>query len=120
MIVRAVDMSPWINLPLRAELKAKLESPGGWSSGAEEQGCADASLYRRFHAAGLGDVRMLPQLVPFDSSAKLRLKHYQAQILATLSPDEAREWEAAMNRTQAEGTMIIATPFHCAVGTKTS
>ncbi len=120
VIVRALDMSRWINLPLRAELKSKLESPGAWTDGAEEQACADASLYRRFHAAGLAAVLMLPQLVPFDSSATLPLKLFQAQILATLSPKEAREWEAAVNETETEGTMIIATPFHCAVGTKTS
>ncbi len=63
---------------------------------------------------------MLPQLVPYDSSATLRLKNFQAQILGTLSPEEAREWEAAVNQTEAEGTLIIAMPFHCAVGTKTS
>ncbi len=120
VIVRALDMSRWINLPLRAELKAKVESPRSGSAGAEEQGCADASLYRRFHAAGLASVRMLPQLVPFDSSATLRLKHYQAQILATLNPKEAGEWEAAVNQAEAEGTLIIAMPFHCAFGTKTS
>ncbi len=118
--VRALDMSRWINLPLRAELKAKLESPGAWGPGAEEQACADASLYRRFHAGGLAAVRMLPQLVPYDSSATLRLKNFQAEILATLSPKEAREWEAAVDQTEAEGTLILARPFHCAVGTKTS
>ena len=120
VIVRALDMSWWINLPLRAELKAKLESPGAWAPGAEEQGCADASLYRRFHAAGLVALRMLPQLVPFDSSNTLALNFFQAQILATLSPKEAIEWEAAVNETAAEGTLIIVQPFHCAVGTKTS
>jgi hypothetical protein len=42
----------------------------------------------------------------------------QATILPTLSPEEAKEWRNAVSQAEAEGTFFIATPFHCAVGTK--
>jgi hypothetical protein len=34
-----------------------------------ERGCADGSLYRRFHDAGLIGVRKFPQLAVYDESA---------------------------------------------------
>ena len=62
-MVRALDI-PWvINVPLRAELKTKTEIPRGF---VETQGCADASLYRRVHQAGLTHVQMWPQFAAFE------------------------------------------------------
>jgi ubiquinone/menaquinone biosynthesis C-methylase UbiE len=114
VIVRAVDMRSVANLPLPAELKLKVESlPNGV---AGERGCADVSLYRRFHQAGLGDVRMFPQLATYSDSK--RLHDVQERIMGALSPEEAQEWTLAVNRAEAEGTFFIALPFHCAVGTK--
>jgi hypothetical protein len=43
----------WINLPLDTALKAKVEMPGMIGGGMSPGGCADASLYQRFHALGL-------------------------------------------------------------------
>jgi hypothetical protein len=59
---------------------------------------------------------MLPQLATFDDRARLQV--LQASILPTLTADEAKEWRAAVEAAEAEGTFFIATPFHCAVGTK--
>jgi SAM-dependent methyltransferase len=53
VIVRAIDRGCWINLPLDAALKAKVEMPGMIGGGMSPGGCADASLYQRFHALGL-------------------------------------------------------------------
>jgi ubiquinone/menaquinone biosynthesis C-methylase UbiE len=114
VVVRAVDMQSVANLPLRAELKLKVESlPNGV---AGERGCADLSLYRRFHQAGLDDIRMFPQLATYTDRG--RLHDVQERILATLDPEEAHEWTVAADQAEAQGTFFIALPFHCAVGTK--
>lgn len=114
VVVRAVDMWSVANLPLRAELKMKVESlPNGV---AGERGCADVSLYRRFHQAELDDVRMFPQLATYTDRGHLH--DVQERILAALSPEEAPEWTVAVDQAEAQGTFFIALPFHCAVGTK--
>ena len=63
VIVRAIDRGCWVNLPLDPALKAKVEMPGMIGGGMAPQGCADASLYTRFHALGLKELRGFPQLV---------------------------------------------------------
>ncbi len=63
VIVRAIDRGCWVNLPLDPALKAKVEMPGMIGGGMSPQGCADASLYTRFHALGLKELRGFPQLV---------------------------------------------------------
>jgi len=47
-----------------------------------------------------------------------RLQMLQASVLPTLSLEEAEEWRAAVTQAEAEGTLFMATPFHCAVGIK--
>ena len=116
VVGHAHDMSRWVNLPLRAELKTKVEAPGWADESGHPRGCDDASLYQRVHQAGLTKVSMFPQLATFDDRSRLQM--LQASILPTLSPEEAKEWRAAVAQGEAEGTFFIATPFHCAVGTK--
>jgi hypothetical protein len=117
-IVRAVDMPRWVNLPLSASLKAKVDAPRLIVAGVGPQGCADTSLYRRFAMAGLNRLTAFPQLVTVTSAEPLRLAGQQQQLLATLSPDEALEWRQAVAHAEAEDTFFIAQPHHCAVGTK--
>jgi hypothetical protein len=88
---------------------------GGMSPG----GCADASLYQRFHALGLKELHCFPQLVAVRPGSP-RLARYQQQILAALSPAETEAWRRAVARAEREGTYFVAQPFHCAVGTKPS
>jgi hypothetical protein len=45
VIVRAVDMPSWVNLPLSAAVRGKADQPGMVSGGVAAAGCADASLY---------------------------------------------------------------------------
>ena len=59
-IVRAQDMSWWSNLPLNPALRAKVDRAGVLGGGVSPTGCADASLYSRFCAAGLIDLRFFP------------------------------------------------------------
>jgi SAM-dependent methyltransferase len=117
VIVRAIDMPRWVNLPLSASLKAKVDTPGLIGAGVGARGCADASLYQRFATAGLTRLTACPQLVAV-TSAEPRLTGLQQQLLATLSPEEVLEWRRTVAQAEAEGTFFIAQPHHCAVGTK--
>lgn len=115
VIVWSMDMPWWVNLPIQADLKAKLETPGRMTPGAAERGCADASLYQRLVRAGLAQVTPLPQLAVYADKVGL----FRAeQVLTTLNPEEAKEWRKAMIQAEAEGTFFIVQPYHCAVGTK--
>jgi ubiquinone/menaquinone biosynthesis C-methylase UbiE len=116
VVGHAHDMPRWVNLQLRSELKTKVEAPGWADESGHPRGCDDASLYRRMHQVSLTQVSMFPQFATFDDQA--RLQTLQASIIPTLSPEEVQEWRAALARAEAEGTYFIATPFHCAVGTK--
>jgi ubiquinone/menaquinone biosynthesis C-methylase UbiE len=115
VVVRAVDMQSFVNVPVRSELRAKVAAlPNGTAGG---NGCADGSLYQRFRDAGLQNVQMLPQLATY---AGARAQSAAERIEAALSPAELAEWRAAVTRAEAAGTFFIALPFHCAVGTKES
>lgn len=116
IVGHAHDMPRWVNLALPAELKAKLEAPGWASDRGHQLGCDDASLYRRFHQIGLTQVKMFPQFAAFDEQS--RLQSLQGDILPTLTPDAVQEWRTAVAQAEAAETFFIATPFHCAVGTK--
>lgn len=103
-----------VNLPLRAELKARVESTP--TSSVAERGCADASLYRRFGEVGLANVKMFPQLAAYQGEK--HLEQFQDRILPGLSGAEVREWKTAVAQAEADGTFFIARSLHCAVGTK--
>jgi ubiquinone/menaquinone biosynthesis C-methylase UbiE len=117
-IVRSLDLPPWANLPISAALRAKVDVPGLVGAGVAADGCADASLYRRFHAAGLTELKCFPQLVAITPAEISRFTLSQQQILAILTAEEAAEWRSATTRAEAEGTFFIATGHHCAIGTK--
>jgi SAM-dependent methyltransferase len=120
VIVRAIDMPSWVNLPLSLSLKAKVEVPGRiGAAGASAGGCADASLYRRFSAAGLTQLKFFPQLAAVTPEAEEpRLRGLQQGAVAVLTTDERSEWWHSLAQAEAEGTSFIAIPHHCAVGTK--
>ena len=88
IVVRAVDMPFWVNLPLDPTLKAKVDAPGVIGGGMASRGCADASLYRRLHALELTGLKCFPQLVSVVPGSE-RIERYQPQILAALTPSEA-------------------------------
>ncbi len=115
VLVRAMDV-PWVvNVSLRPEVKTKVEIPRGFVG---PQGCADASLYRRFHQAGLKQVLMLPQFARFEQPHTPIGHFWQAAILGALTPEETQEWHAGMAQAVAEGTYFIAQAHHGAVGVK--
>jgi SAM-dependent methyltransferase len=115
VMVRALDI-PWVvNIPLRPEVKSKVEKPRGFVGA---QGCADVILYRRVRQAGLTDVRMFPQLAAFDDPETPQAQFAHGAILGVLSAEETQEWHAGMEQAVTDGTYFIAQPFHCTVGTK--
>ena len=115
VMVRALDV-PWvINVPLQPELKTKVQTPRGF---VDPQGCADASLYRRFRRTELTQVEMWPQ-----HAASAQLDNPQAEfahgaILGVLSAEETQEWREGMAQAVADRSYFIAQPFHCTVGIK--
>ena len=73
----------------------------------------------RFRAAGLTNLRFFPQLVAVTPEIEpARIDVFETQILGALAAEEATEWRQAAITARAEGTFFIASPFHCAVGTK--
>jgi SAM-dependent methyltransferase len=117
-IVRGDDCPALLTLPLRPEVSAKAARAVG--AGVVARGCADASLYPRFHAAGMVQVRKLPQLAVYDDPQNVMAQYYQSRILSALTPDEADDWRAAVTLAEAEGAFVLAVPHHCAIGTKPS
>ncbi len=115
-VVRAADMHRLISLPLDPELKTKVETLGVLITGAEPDGCADATLYSRFKEAGLKNVRTFSfYAASFD---KARLQKLQGYILSALDQEEKKQWHKAFAQTNAQGTFFISFPHHCAIGTK--
>jgi hypothetical protein len=49
-----------------------------------------------------------------------RIAFIKQRILATLTPEEAAEWRSAVAQAEEHGAFFVATPYHCAVGTKPS
>jgi SAM-dependent methyltransferase len=117
VIVRAVDVPAWVNLPLSPELRAKVSVPRLFGAGMAPSGCADASLYRRFSKAGLTQLRCFPQFSAV-TPEEPRLRMLQQQALAMFTAGEASEWRRAIEQAEAEGTSFIAQPHHCAIATK--
>jgi SAM-dependent methyltransferase len=113
-IVRATDMPSWVSPVLSGAVRSKADQPA--SGGADPAGCADTSLYQRFHAAGLTRVMHFPQFVVLAPDEVSRITIVKQRILATLTPDEAVEWQTAVTKAEADGTFFIASPHHCAVG----
>ena len=110
----AHDMNRFVNLPLSTALKTRIESPPWVDDRGHPLGCDDASLYQRFSRLGLENTKMFPVISTF--SDRIRLQFLQGGILPTLTAEEAEEWRAAVEQTEADGTFFISTPFHCAVG----
>jgi ABC-type uncharacterized transport system substrate-binding protein len=115
VMVRAIDIPLVVNIPLSPELKAKTQIPRGFVG---SEGCADASLYKRFQQLGLADTQMWPQFAASQQSDTPQAQFAHGAILGALTIDEVKEWRAGMAQAVSDGTYFIAQPFHCAVGTK--
>ena len=115
VMVRAIDIPLVVNVPVRRELKNKVQTPRGFVG---SHGCADASLYRRFREAGVTHIQIWPQFAASQEYNTPQAQFAHGAILGALTAEETQEWQAAMAQAVADGTYFIAQPFHCAVGTK--
>jgi len=116
VLARGDDRPNLINVPLRAELKSKIENVR--TQRHNELGCNDASLYRRFHQAGLTAVKMFPQLAVFTTATDgPRLDDMQDRFLHVLDAEELEEFRVALGQALGDVSFFVAEWFHCAVGT---
>jgi SAM-dependent methyltransferase len=117
--VRSLDIPWWVHPALSPELRPKVSRPGLIGGDVTAGGCADASLYSLFHAAGLTRLRCFPQLAAvtpdFEPS---RVASFEQRILSILTAEEKTEWQEAVARAKSEGAFLFALPHHCAIGTK--
>jgi hypothetical protein len=117
VVVRAIDMVPWMNIDLPDEVRHAAERVAG--AGADEHGCADASLYRRFVDAGLRELVMGPQYgADTGQRSPDRLRLFVGRVAQGLVADDARQFRDSIKRATTDGTMVWAEPYHCAVGTR--
>jgi SAM-dependent methyltransferase len=115
VVVRSIDLPKWTNLPLAKPIVDMAMQPGG---AVTDKGCADGSLSRRLHDAGLKQVRGGPTW----SWAQLGDPYWPYQesgVLRNLTPEDAQAWNSALSAAQVGGWPIsIAMPHHCALGTR--
>ncbi len=114
-VVRAVDRPMIWNLPLPDDIRERVEAP---IRSVSADGCADASLYDRFAAAGLGDLRLYPAYMAVDDVNNASFRYYEPHELSLLDAAEKTVWHDAFAAAVAAGTLYFARPMHCAVGTK--
>lgn len=114
-VVRAVDRPMIWNLPLPDDIRERVEAP---IRSVSADGCADASLYDRFAAAGLGDLRLYPAYMAIDDVNNPSFRYYEPHVLSLLDEGEKTVWHRALAAAVAAGTQYLARPMHCAVGTK--
>ena len=116
VLARADDRPNLINVSVREEIKSRIE--GQTAQRHNELGCNDASLYRRFHKAGLIKVKMFPQLAIFTpQSDGARVADFRDSFNSVLAMEELAEFRRALDVALEEGSFFVAQWFHCAVGT---
>jgi SAM-dependent methyltransferase len=115
VIVRAIDLPQWWNLPLPDALRARAETP---PQSVAARGVADASLYRRMRAAGFDDLICFPSLVTLDRPDGPIWHYREDHLLSLLSLEETGTWHALTAEARRSGTLLMAHAMHCAVGVK--
>jgi SAM-dependent methyltransferase len=117
VLTRAVDLDWSVNLPVPHELKSRLGALGpATGAGVGDRGCADASLYARLASAGLALSVLGPQFAIYRDGE--RLADVLDRLLGALPPDDLQVCRTAVKQANAAGTLFVAEPFHCAIGTK--
>lgn len=116
VIVRAKDVPYFVNIPLDAAVKAKVEHPSAQGSDAGPDGCADATLYNRFQASPLTNVKMLPYLAAFNEP--FVIDFFRDSVSWVLDEAETAALHAACAQVKEDGTFVFSYPHHCAIGVK--
>jgi SAM-dependent methyltransferase len=115
IIVRSLDLPQWWNLDLPEPIRQKIAQP---PRSVASKGVADASLYRRMRRAGLVDLVCFPSLLTLDRPQGPIWRPREDYTLSLLTAEELPIWHAARDKAEQDGVLMVAWPFHCAVGTK--
>jgi ubiquinone/menaquinone biosynthesis C-methylase UbiE len=115
IVVRALDLPQWWSPKLPETIRAKITPP---PHSVARNGVADASLYRRMRRAGLADLVCFPFLVTLDRPGGPIWRYREDAVLSLLTDEELAIWRNARDEAAADGTLMMAHPLHCAVGTK--
>ncbi len=113
VIVRAIDIHQSWNMDLPNPIRRKIEIP---PQSIGKGGVADASLYRRFAAAGLQVLSCSPALASFAWDDSSFIRYREEAMLARLTSEEAAVWDAAKRASLAAGVLFTTNPFHCVAG----
>jgi ubiquinone/menaquinone biosynthesis C-methylase UbiE len=113
IVVRAIDLPQWWNMPLPPAIRSKIEMP---ASSISPNGIASAELYQMAAAAGLKQVRIFPYTVASESIHGPIFEFPEAHALAQLTPDEQVTYQAAKSRAIADGTIFMTRGHHCFIG----
>lgn len=115
VIVRSIDLPQWWSVAMPEPFRQRMVTP---PQSVAANGVADASLYRRAQAAGLGELVCFPSLVTLDRADGPIWRYREDHLLASLTPDETTAWRRARNEVLYHGLLFMAHPMHCVVGRK--
>ena len=115
VVVRAIDLPQWWNLPLPDGLREKAETP---PQSVAARGVADAGLYRRMRDVGFSDLTCFPALVTLDRPEGPIWRYREDHVLSLLSPEETAAWATLTDAARRDGLLLTAHAMHCAVGVK--
>ncbi len=113
VIVRGIDIHQSWNMELPDAIRRKIEIP---PQSLGKGGVADASLYRRFAAAGFRALSCSPALASFAWDDTSFIRYREEAMLARLTPEEAAVWDTAKQAALAAGVLFTTNPFHCVMG----
>jgi ubiquinone/menaquinone biosynthesis C-methylase UbiE len=113
VIVRAIDRHQSWNIDLPDAIRRKIEIP---PQSIGKGGVADASLYRRFAAAGFQALSCSPALASFAWDDTPFIRYREEAMLARLTLEEAAVWDTAKRASLAAGVLFTTNPFHCVTG----
>jgi ubiquinone/menaquinone biosynthesis C-methylase UbiE len=113
IVVRAIDLPQWWNMPLPPAIRSKIEMP---ASSISPNGIATAELYQLATTAGLRQLRLFPYTVASESIHGPIFEFPEAHALAQLTHDEQITYHAAKAQTVADGTIFMTRGHHCFIG----
>lgn len=113
VIVRGTDLHQWWNLPVSANLRAKISLPAASVSAG---GVASAAVYDLAIAAGLKPERMHTFTVASERADGPIIEYPESFALSLLTPDEQAEYRAAKAQAVAKGSWFMTRGHHCFVG----
>lgn len=113
IIVRAIDLPQWWNMPISAEIRAKIEMP---AASVSRNGVATAEVYQVASAASLKPLRLYPYIVASEGTTGPVFEFPEAHALAQLTPNEQAAYQAAKAQAAADGTLFLTRGHHCFIG----